>query len=58
MSDSEYWQFCESIEWTIIPDPAISTPAESKQVVLEQYTDAGEYRGRPLKTVMEDVADE
>ena len=58
MADSGYWRFCEIIERTKIPGPTITTPAETEQVVLEQHTETGEYRVRPLKTVMHDAADE
>ena len=58
MSDSGYWQFCEIIERTKIPGPTITTPAETEQVVLEQHTETGAYRVRPLKVVMQGAADE
>lgn len=58
MSDSGYWQFCEIIERTRISGPTITTPAETEQVVLEQHTNTGEYRVRPLMAVMKEAANE
>lgn len=57
MADSGYWRFCEIVERTKIPGPTLATPAETERVVLEQHTETGEYRVRPLGVVMADADD-
>lgn len=53
-----YWRFCKVIERTRITAPTIATPPETERVVLEQHTDTGEYRLRPLAEVVTEAEDD
>ena len=48
-----YWQFCEILERRTVTAPTIASPPETERVVLEQHTEHGDYRLRPLTDVME-----
>ncbi|MFW5917932.1 MAG: hypothetical protein ACOCR0_00465 [Haloferacaceae archaeon] len=59
MSDEDgYWRFCEVVERTKIPRPAVTTPPETEKVVLEQHTATGAYRFRSLEAVMSEASEE
>lgn len=58
MSDERYWRFCEIIERTTVTSPTIVTRPDTERVVLEQHTKTGEYRVRPLRTVVAEARDE
>lgn len=52
MSDDDgYWRFCAIVEREIITTPTVTAPPHTERAVLEQHTDSGAYRLRPLDAV-------
>jgi hypothetical protein len=58
MAEDGYWRFCDTFEEIRVTSPTITTAPETERVVLEQHTDTGDYRVRPIQTVVDEAGRE
>ena len=55
MPDDGHWRYCDILERTRVTSPTVTSAPQTERVVLEQHTETGAYRIRPLADVVDET---